>query len=83
MQNSTDPFDVINDRLIALAAKFDALVPAEIINRAELCKRLDITEPTVIRWEKKKKIPSFRLGSCVRYNWPNVIKALEGKNQFN
>ena len=50
---------------------------AEIICRDELCKRLNITEPTVIRYEKKKKIPSFRIGSAVRYNWPQVVKALE------
>jgi transcriptional regulator with XRE-family HTH domain len=32
------------------------LVPAkeEIINRKELAERLDITEPTIIRWERKK-----------------------------
>lgn len=50
---------------------------AEIINRDELCKRLDITEPTVIRWEKKGAIPCFRVGSSVRYNWTDVIEALK------
>jgi hypothetical protein len=54
---------------------------AEIINRDELCKRLDITEPTAIRWEKKGKIPCFRIGSNVRYNWPKVIEALEDIRQ--
>ena len=49
----------------------------EIINRDELCKRLAITEPTVIRWEKKGKIPALRIGSNVRYNWSQVIKSLE------
>src|SRR5271163_1801462 len=45
------------------------LVPAkgEIINRKELSKRLNITEQTIIRWEKKKKIPVIRIGSAVRY----------------
>ena len=51
----------------------------EIIDRTELCKRLAITEPTVIRWEKKCKIPCFRIGSSVRYNWQTVIEALEKK----
>lgn len=50
---------------------------AEIIDRAELCKRLDISEPTVIRWEGKGKIPSLRVGDRVRYNWHKVLKALE------
>jgi hypothetical protein len=55
--------------------------PIEIINREELCKRLDIAEPTAIRWEKKGKIPSFRIGSNVRYNWPKVIESLEGQRK--
>lgn len=49
----------------------------EIINREELCKRLSITRPTVIRWERKGTIPCFRIGSNVRYNWKSVIEALE------
>jgi len=53
----------------------------DIIDRAELCKRLNITEPTVIRWEKKGRIPSFRIGSSVRYNWQRVIDILEGKKK--
>jgi hypothetical protein len=55
------------------------LIPAkeEIIDRKELCHRLDITEPTVIRLEKKKKIPVMRLGSTIRYNWKAVVKQLE------
>jgi len=51
----------------------------EIIDRNELCKRLAITEPTCIRWKKKGKIPCFRIGSSVRYNWQNVIDILEKK----
>jgi len=52
-----------------------------IINRAELCKRLDITEPTAIRWGKKGRIPCFRIGSRVLYNWENVINVLESKKK--
>ncbi len=51
----------------------------EIIDRAELCKRLAITEPTAIRWERKGVIPCFRIGSSVRYNWQSVVEALENK----
>lgn len=53
----------------------------EVINRTELKKRLDITEPTVIRYEKKGKIPCFHIGSSVRYNWHEVINSLEGKKK--
>lgn len=55
--------------------------PTEIIDRAELCKRLNITEPTAIRWGKKNVIPCFRIGSSIRYNWPKVIEALESKKK--
>ncbi len=78
-----NPFDEITDRLISLEKKVSAIhpvttiPPAEIINRSELCKRLDITEPTAIRWDKKGKLPSIRIGSNVRYNWPTVVEALE------
>ena len=50
---------------------------SEIIDREELCKRLAITEPTVIRYERKGKIPRLNIGNSVRYNYPAVIEALE------
>ena len=60
-----------------LQEELNGKMSPEIIDRPELRKRLNLTEPTVIRWEKKGKIPSIRIGSCVRYNWPEVVKALE------
>ncbi len=51
----------------------------EIIDREELCKRLALSEPTIIRYQKKKKIPFFTIGNSVRYNYPAVIEALESK----
>ena len=80
-----NPFDLIIERLSSLESKLSetkahpALPPIEIIGRKELCNRLAITEPTVIRWERKGKIPSFNIGSSVRYNWHHVISVLEGK----
>lgn len=79
-----NPFEAIIEKLNGLESlltQSNTMPPVpltEIINRFELCKRLDITEPTAIRWEKKGKIPSFRIGSNVRYNWPKVIIMLEG-----
>ena len=49
----------------------------EIIDRPELMRRLGLTEPTIIRYEKKKVIPRIEIGSAIRYNWPAVVKALE------
>lgn len=82
-----NPFDVIIERLNGLESKIaetSAISTApltEIISRDELCKRLNITVPTAIRWGKKGVIPCFRIGSNVRYNWPKVIEALEGKKK--
>ena len=80
-----NPFDVILERLNGLETLIlnnsqnsnNSQADAEIIDRAELGKRLGITEPTVITWERKGKIPSIRIGGSVRYNWPKVIEALE------
>jgi predicted DNA-binding transcriptional regulator AlpA len=50
---------------------------AEIIDREELCRRLNITEPTVIRLEKKGKIPRMEIGTAIRYDWNKVVAALQ------
>ena len=83
-----NPFELIIERLSSLESKLfenskanPALPPIEIIGRKELCNRLAITEPTVIRWERKGKIPSFNIGSSVRYNWHHVISVLEAKTK--
>jgi excisionase family DNA binding protein len=51
--------------------------PEKPITTKELCEYLNITEPTVIRWKKKGKIPYFRIGSAIRYNLKDVLKSLE------
>jgi excisionase family DNA binding protein len=55
------------------------LTAKEIINTATLCERLDITKPTIITWRKKGKIPFLKIGSAIRYDWVEVVKALENK----
>ncbi len=77
-----NPFETIIEKLDSLQSRFDAskeIPPTEIIDRAELCKRLDITEPTAIRWGKRGTIPYFTIGSNILYNWYKVIEALEKK----
>lgn len=49
------------------------------IDRAELCKRLNVSEPTIISMERKNKIPVMYLGKLARYNWYRVVEALEKK----
>lgn len=53
--------------------------PTEIIDRETLIARLGVTEPTIIRHEKRGLIPFLTIGTAKRYNWPQVIKALENK----
>ena len=54
------------------------------INQRDLCKFLDLSEPTVIRWRKKGLIPFMQIGSAIRYDVNRVIEALEnGKKKPN
>ena len=48
----------------------------EIIDTKQLCKKLNITEPTIIRWRKKGKIPFLLIGDSIRYDWHAVLKAI-------
>lgn len=79
----TNPFDIIAARLdsieeaIRTTPGLQAATPPEIIDTPELCRRLDISEPTAIRWRKKKKIPFFSIGASIRYNWVTVVQQLE------
>jgi len=79
----TNPFEVIAAELaeikeaIRTTPGLQVAPPPEIIDTAELCRRLDISEPTAIKWRKKKKIPFFTIGASVRYNWLTVVQQLE------
>lgn len=53
--------------------------PVEIIDRKTLISRLDISEPTAIRWQQKGKIPYLKIGSAIRYEWHSVVEALTVK----
>jgi predicted DNA-binding transcriptional regulator AlpA len=79
-----NPFELIQEQLGKIENKLTEIsniksqqATKEIIGREELCKRLAITEPTVIRYEKKGKIPRLSIGSSIRYDWGAVIEALE------
>jgi len=47
------------------------------ITTKKLCKHLGVTEPTILRWRKKGKIPFFLIGTAVRFNLQEVITALK------
>ncbi len=83
----SNPFDTIMAELaeikqaVATIPQAKAAAPVEIINAEEICKRLAISGPTLIKWRNKKKIPFIHIGSAIRYNWPKVIEALENQKQ--
>ena len=84
-----NPFEKIDTQLreiLDMIRNISALPPPnciEIITQDELCKRLMTSKPTLIRWVKKKKIPSIRIGRSVRFNWQKVIEALESQKNKN
>jgi len=47
----------------------------------ELCAFLGLSEPTVIAWRDKGKIPYMQIGSAIRYDLNAVLKALEVPNK--
>jgi excisionase family DNA binding protein len=55
--------------------------PQKLHSQKETCRFIGITEPTIIRWRKKGKIPFKQLGASIRYNLNDVIEALEAKNK--
>jgi excisionase family DNA binding protein len=78
-----NPFSIILDQIKDIQIKLSDLTnhsppnTIEIITQDELCKRLMISKPTLIRWVKKKNIPFIRIGKSMRFNWHKVIEALE------
>jgi excisionase family DNA binding protein len=47
------------------------------VTTKQLCEYLDVTEPTILRWRKKGKIPFFTIGNAVRFHLSEVLTALE------
>lgn len=50
---------------------------SEPVGSKEICTYLGISEPTLIRWRNKGKIPFLRFGNIIRYDRDAVSKALE------
>ena len=52
-------------------------VGSKPVTGKELCDYLHISEPTLIRYRNKGKIPCLVVGDQYRYNIEQVVKALE------
>lgn len=51
------------------------------VNTKDICEFLDVTEPTLIRWRNKGKIPFLQIGSRILYQKSAVLKALKNQEQ--
>ena len=65
--------EVLNNRETPKQETKDTEQP---ITQKELCTFLNVTEQTIIRYKKNKKIPFYQIGSSVRFNLSAVLKAL-------
>ncbi len=79
-----NPFEEISQRLAAIERILSAKVQQpeqregeEYITEEELCRRFNITRPTVRKWSKEKKIKVLRFGTSKRYRWSEVLAKLE------
>lgn len=73
---------LIRDELAIGAPQKEAAKPVlPPITTKQLCEFLGLTEPTIIRWRQKGKIPFMQIGSAIRYDKNKVIEALEVKKQ--
>jgi excisionase family DNA binding protein len=55
----------------------------ELIDTSELCKRLSVTEPTVIAWRNSRKIPFIKIGGVVRFDWAGILLYLQNNGGAN
>lgn len=69
--------EALNEALDRLPTQSSKVI--EIIDGKTLAKRLGISAPTLIRWREKGRIPYLSIGGGIRYNFPEVVEALEAK----
>ena len=54
---------------------------AEILDKAELARRLRVTPATVAKWAREKRIPEIRISPKVRrFDYGEVIAALKNSS---
>ena len=65
------------EELLTKLPSTPAPTKGKAITTKELCEALKVTEPTIIRWRNKGKIPFMRIGVSYRYDVEAVLKAIE------
>lgn len=53
----------------------------KLITTKQLMTKLQLSEPSIIRYRKKGTIPYFRIGNVIRYDYEKVLKSLEQKGK--
>ena len=82
-----NPFEELKDILLKIEGLLKDSLSKELsasiskindkpITQKELCAYLGVTQQTVIRWKKKKKIPFFTIGTAIRFDLQDVLKSL-------
>ncbi|MDR1584204.1 MAG: helix-turn-helix domain-containing protein [Prevotellaceae bacterium] len=68
--------EVVREQLTAFFNK-DKSPDTRLFTRKEACKKLGVSNPTIIKWTKTGVIPAIRIGSSIRYRACDVDEALE------
>jgi excisionase family DNA binding protein len=50
---------------------------SELLDVTELAQLLKVTEATVQRWDRKRKIPSIRIGNVIRFDGNMLADSVE------
>jgi excisionase family DNA binding protein len=61
-------------RIMSLASRINAIQHA--LTAEELAEMLGVSRLTILRRAKRGTIPSFRVGSCVRFDPSNIARWL-------
>lgn len=84
MNETYNPFEIINARLSNIDQKIDALNskvlipenppvnPDKLISTKEVCTLLSISRVTVWNWEKKNILRPIRIGNMKRYRLTDI-----------
>lgn len=64
------------EQLLSLPGSGPCIIEKPVSTK-EICEFLSITEPTLIRWRNRGKIPFLKIGTNIRYDKAAVLKAIE------
>lgn len=51
----------------------------EFVSPKEIAHRLKVSEKTVRKWLKKKKVTEYKIGKRILYDWQEVIRIMKKK----